>query len=241
MALFIKNLYDPLFKIIAIKEYWWWQVLLAIIIIVLFYYFVFRHLIHRWKHSKGSALKVAEFETSSILKNSLSKKLNNLELTPIALIDAPNTSFVMPLSGELIRLESVPDPVFSSKVMGDGFAIRPHSNLLISPVDGVITMLFKTKHACMITTSDGVEILIHIGMDTVNLSGEGFKILLNPGAVVTKGTPIIEFDLYKIAKNVPSMITPVIFTNLFDLNKKLIVNGYNMQYIAGSLIPVLVE
>ncbi len=148
------------------------------------------------------------------------------------------SNFVMPLAGELIKLEAVPDQVFSTKVMGDGFAVKPSSNVLVSPVDGKVTMLFKTKHACVITMADGLEVLMHIGMDTVNLGGEGFEALVSVNDEVKKGTPLIRFDLEGIALQVPSMITPIVFTNLADLNKTLSVHGYHDEYNAGVDIKV---
>lgn len=144
----------------------------------------------------------------------------------------------MPLDGELIQLDSVPDQVFSTKIMGDGFAINPTSNVLVSPVDGKVTMLFRTKHACVVTTDDGVEVLMHIGMDTVNLGGDGFDALVSVDDDVKCGTPLIKFDFNYIATKVPSMITPIIFTNLADLNKELVVSGYNIKYQAGTVLEV---
>lgn len=148
------------------------------------------------------------------------------------------TQFVMPLAGELIKLESIPDQVFSTKVMGDGFAIKPTSNILLAPLAGKVTMLFKTKHACVITTPDGLEILMHIGMDTVNLNGEGFTTLVALNDNVECGTPLIRFDLEAVGAQVPSMITPIIFPNLSDLSKTLHVHGYHNEYNAGEEIKV---
>lgn len=144
----------------------------------------------------------------------------------------------MPLAGELIKLDTVPDQVFSTKIMGDGFAIKPTSNILVSPVDGKVTMLFRTKHACVVTTADGVEVLMHIGMDTVNLGGEGFEALVSVNDDVKCGTPLIKFDFDAISAKVPSMITPIVFTNLVDLDKDLLIGGYNVQYQAGVEIQV---
>lgn len=146
--------------------------------------------------------------------------------------------FVMPLAGELLKIESVPDQVFSTRVMGDGFAVRPTSNVLVSPVAGVVTMLFKTKHACVVTMQDGVEVLMHIGMDTVNLGGDGFEALVAVNDTVKAGTPLIRFDLESVSPQVPSMITPIVFTNLSDLNKKLVIHGYHNEYNAGESIKV---
>lgn len=147
----------------------------------------------------------------------------------------------MPLAGELIKLETVPDQVFSTKIMGDGFAVNPTSNVLVSPVDGKVTMLFRTKHACVVTTADGVEVLMHIGMDTVNLGGDGFEALVSVNDDVKSGTPLIKFDFDAISAKVPSMVTPIIFTNLADLDKDLHVDGYNVAYPAGAPVQVTVK
>ncbi len=156
----------------------------------------------------------------------------------VPVVEVSTSDFVMPLAGELLKLESVPDQVFSTKVMGDGFAVKPTSNVLVSPVDGVVTMLFKTKHACVVTMADGVEVLMHIGMDTVNLGGEGFEALVHVNDKVKRGTPLIKFDLESVGAQVPSMITPVVFTNLADLKKTVNVHGYHNEYNAGEEINV---
>ncbi|MEN9947140.1 MAG: hypothetical protein RLZZ293_1526 [Pseudomonadota bacterium] len=147
------------------------------------------------------------------------------------------SEFVMPLAGEIIPLSEVPDEVFSQKIMGDGFAIRPTGNLLVSPVVGKVTMLFKTNHACIITRNDGVEILLHIGIDTVNLGGHGFERLVKEGEQVIQGTPLIRFTPETIAPKVPSLITPIIFTNLNDLAKELTINDQG-SYELGDAINI---
>ncbi|WP_223593097.1 N-acetylglucosamine-specific PTS transporter subunit IIBC [Neobacillus bataviensis] len=128
--------------------------------------------------------------------------------------------FVMPIEGEIIPITEVPDQVFSQKMMGDGFGIVPSKGTVVSPVDGEIMNVFPTKHAIGIKSNQGYEILIHIGLDTVNLKGEGFTILVEEGQKVTKGQEILKFDLEFLKKSVPSVVTPVIFTNLTKLNVK---------------------
>ncbi|MFH7818212.1 N-acetylglucosamine-specific PTS transporter subunit IIBC [Neobacillus thermocopriae] len=128
--------------------------------------------------------------------------------------------FVMPIEGEIIELSEVPDQVFSQKMMGDGFGIIPAKGSVVSPVDGEIINIFPTKHAIGIKSKHGYEILIHIGIDTVHLKGQGFKVLVNEGELVTKGKEILTFDLELIKKSAPSTVTPIIFTNLTKLNMK---------------------
>ncbi|MFC7393398.1 N-acetylglucosamine-specific PTS transporter subunit IIBC [Scopulibacillus cellulosilyticus] len=119
-----------------------------------------------------------------------------------------------PLNGKIMPISEVPDQVFSQKMMGDGFAVNPEDGELVSPVNGTIRTLFPTKHAIGIESDDGLEILIHVGLDTVNLKGEGFDLLVTEGEEVTRGQKLMKFDLSGIKEKVPSVVTPVIFTNL---------------------------
>lgn len=125
-------------------------------------------------------------------------------------------NWLMPIEGQAISLADVPDSVFSSGIMGAGFAIQPNGGQVISPVAGKITALFPTKHAIVIETTEGLEILIHVGIDTVNLKGEGFTALVESGATVNSGTPLLTVDWTTVKKKATSSITPIIFTNLTD-------------------------
>lgn len=118
-----------------------------------------------------------------------------------------------PIEGYLIELNRVDDNTFSSGILGKGFAIEPIGNTVYSPMDGTITMLFPTLHAIGITNSNGLEILIHIGIDTVNLKGKHFKALVTEGKFVKKGDPLITFDLRKLITLGYKATTPVIITN----------------------------
>jgi glucose PTS system EIICBA or EIICB component len=122
--------------------------------------------------------------------------------------------FRSPLNGELVSIENVPDATFSDKLLGDGVAIIPSEGVIYSPVDGKITQLFRTNHAIGITTPEGGEILVHIGLDTVKLNGQGFKALINTGDTVKAGDKLIEFDLKYIRDNAKSDITPCVITNM---------------------------
>ncbi|MFC3884326.1 glucose-specific PTS transporter subunit IIBC [Bacillus songklensis] len=144
---------------------------------------------------------------------------------------------VSPIKGEIVPLSEVPDQVFSQKLMGDGFAIVPSEGTVVAPADGKVVNLFPTKHAIGIETTSGREILIHFGIDTVNLKGEGFDALVSQGDEVKKGQPILKVDLDFVKNHAPSVITPIIFTNLqadekvnilkqghVDLNEESIIN-----------------
>ena len=122
--------------------------------------------------------------------------------------------FNSPITGELLPISEVPDQVFSGKMVGDGFAIKPTEGKVFSPVNGTVVTVFPTKHAIGIAADNGTEILIHIGIDTVNLKGEGFTSHIEQGDIVDQGQLLMEMDLDYIAENAASIITPVVFTNL---------------------------
>ncbi|WP_053364900.1 glucose-specific PTS transporter subunit IIBC [Bacillus sp. FJAT-27245] len=142
------------------------------------------------------------------------------EVNPEALQNEAETDLaleiVSPLKGEIKPITDVPDQVFAGKMMGDGFAIEPSEGLVVSPVDGKVINLFPTKHAIGILSNSGKEILIHVGIDTVNLKGEGFETIVKENELVKKGQPLLRFDLDFIKKNATSTITPIVFTNLHE-------------------------
>lgn len=119
-----------------------------------------------------------------------------------------------PFDGEIVDITNVNDIAFSSKMLGDGIAVKPINNIAVAPCDGSITQIFPTNHAFGITTKEGLEILVHIGIDTVSLKGEGFKRLVEVGSQVKKGTPIIEIDLDIIKNLGKDTITPILITNM---------------------------
>jgi glucose PTS system EIICBA or EIICB component len=125
-----------------------------------------------------------------------------------------NEKFISPIKGEIKEITEVPDQVFSGKMMGDGFAILPEEGTIVSPVDGKVVNVFPTKHALGLESKAGREILIHVGIDTVKLEGEGFEALVKEGDQVEAGQPLLKVDLAYIKENAPSIITPIVFTNL---------------------------
>lgn len=131
-----------------------------------------------------------------------------------AAASATPLEFNSPITGELLPISEVPDQVFSGKMVGDGFAIKPTEGKVFSPVNGKVVTVFPTKHAIGIAADNGTEILIHIGIDTVHLKGEGFTSHIEQGDLVEQGQLLMEMDLDYIAENAASIITPVVFTNL---------------------------
>lgn len=126
---------------------------------------------------------------------------------------------IAPFDGEVVALKDVPDEAFSSGVVGDGVAIKPTSNIVMAPATGTVVKIFDTIHAFCIETDNGVEIIVHMGIDTVALGGKGFKRLVEEGADVKVGQPILELDLEYLNANAKSMISPVIVSNIDDFDK----------------------
>lgn len=124
------------------------------------------------------------------------------------------SSIMMPVTGKLLRLEEVPDPIFSMKLIGDGFAIDPKKNILISPIKGMILTISKTSHSITIRGLDGFDIFIHIGIDSINLNGNGFKAFVQEADIVNEGDLLIEFPLDEIREKLKSPMIPVIFKGL---------------------------
>ena len=122
--------------------------------------------------------------------------------------------FVAPLDGRLVGLDKVPDPVFSQKILGDGFAIEPVNGEVVSPVNGTVTTVMDSKHAIGLTSHTGLEIIVHFGIDTVNLCGEGFRVFVKAGDKVKAGQLLLVADMDQVIGRVPSVITPIVFTNL---------------------------
>lgn len=121
---------------------------------------------------------------------------------------------VAPLDGTVIPMDQVPDAVFAQKTVGDGAAISEVSgDVVCAPADGTVEMIFHTNHAFVVKTTDGVEVLVHIGINTVELKGQGFERLLEPGSTVKAGQPIVRIDRAAITAAGLSLVTPVVITN----------------------------
>lgn len=127
-------------------------------------------------------------------------------------------SIVAPMTGEIIEIDKVPDAVFAGKMVGDGLAINPSEGTVVAPCNGKIIQVFPTNHAIGILTPEGLEILIHIGLDTVNLKGNGFKAFVAAGDSVKKGDKLLEVDLEYVSNNAKSTISPIIITNIDIVN-----------------------
>jgi sugar PTS system EIIA component len=133
-----------------------------------------------------------------------------------------------PMNGKCINIEEVPDKVFAMKMVGDGVAFIPYEGLIYSPVDGEIVQLFPTKHAIAIRTVEGIELLIHVGIDTVHMNGEGFEYFVLQNQNVKSGDKIMAFDIELVKDKATSTISPMLITNM-DIVSKI-----DFQYEEGQ-------
>ncbi|MGY3715047.1 PTS sugar transporter subunit IIA [Sutcliffiella cohnii] len=118
-----------------------------------------------------------------------------------------------PITGNIVDLEAVLDPTFSQKMMGDGLAIEPTEGVVVSPVNGEVIQFFHTKHAIGIRSESGAEILIHVGLETVSMNGEGFEGHVQEGDKVKVGQTLLTFNIDLIKEKAASTVTPVVITN----------------------------
>lgn len=141
-------------------------------------------------------------------------------------------TLVAPATGKVVPIEEIPDPVFAGKMAGDGIGIDITGDTIVAPADGEITLLFKTKHAFAMTLAHGIEILVHIGIETVALNGEGFEQLVNQGDTVKAGTPILKIDREFIKSKGCPLVSPVLITNIDSTKSLKALSG--MDAVAGE-------
>ncbi|MEB6379344.1 N-acetylglucosamine-specific PTS transporter subunit IIBC [Leclercia adecarboxylata] len=141
-------------------------------------------------------------------------------------------ALVSPVTGEVVALEQVPDEAFASKAVGDGVAVKPTDKIVVSPAAGTIVKIFNTNHAFCLETDKGAEIVVHMGIDTVALGGQGFTRLVEEGAEVVAGQPVLEMDLDFLNANARSMVSPVVCSNIDDFSG-LVIKAQG-QVVAGQ-------
>ncbi|MCS2172050.1 N-acetylglucosamine-specific PTS transporter subunit IIBC [Scandinavium sp. TWS1a] len=140
-------------------------------------------------------------------------------------------TLVSPVTGDVVALEQVPDEAFASKAVGEGVAVKPTEKMVVSPAAGTIVKIFNTNHAFCLETENGAEIVVHMGIDTVALNGQGFTRLVEEGAEVVAGQPVLEMDLDFLNANARSMISPVVCSNIDDFSG-LVIKAQG-QVVAG--------
>lgn len=145
-----------------------------------------------------------------------------------------------PATGVVVRLEDVPDEAVSSGMLGTGIAVEPEDGLVVSPVKGSVGFVFPTRHALGLTTSSGIELLLHLGIDTVELGGKGFELLCKEGDKVRPGDPLVRMDLATIraAKAVRAVTCVLLFPEKNEL-EPLASSGARVRAGADALVRVL--
>lgn len=162
---------------------------------------------------------VVAFVAGLILYKDKVEVVEDENLEEVAVDKAPlmnKITIASPLNGEIVPLTDVKDETFASEMMGKGIAINPTEGKVVSPINGTVQMIFKTKHAIGLKSEDGAEILIHIGMDTVQLDGKHFTAHVKDGDKVKVGDTLVEFDMDAIKKEGYELVTPVIITNTME-------------------------
>ncbi|MEI2364868.1 beta-glucoside-specific PTS transporter subunit IIABC [Niallia circulans] len=178
--------------------------------------------------------KKDEVELSNV---SVPKEMEKVEETAQSLLK--QEVILSPLTGEVLPLSQVNDPVFASEAMGKGVAVEPTVGKAISPVNGIVSTIFPTGHAIGITSNDGAEILIHIGINTVQLNGQYYTPAVKQGDLVEQGDLLVEFDIDKIREAGYPVTTPVIITNTSDYTE-IIETSEKMIEQSQKLLSVLI-
>ncbi|GAA0348480.1 PTS glucose transporter subunit IIA [Bacillus carboniphilus] len=153
----------------------------------------------------------------------------------------PTVTLKAPLTGKLVPLEQVPDPVFSQKMMGDGIAIEPSNGEVVSPLSGEVIQVFPTKHAIGIKAPNGLEVLIHVGLETVSMNGEGFESHVQEGAKVKAGDILLTVDFDKVKEKAKSSITPIILTNSDQIDSMNVIAPETVEKGITDVVIVTVK
>ena len=148
----------------------------------------------------------------------------------------PGLALAAVVDGRCIPLEEVSDPVFAGKALGDGVAIVPEDCVIAAPCDGTVSMLAETLHAFGMTRDDGLELMVHIGIDTVALQGEGFEALVAQGTSVKKGDPMIRFDAAFMKEKGIDMTTMLILLNPAQYQTKMLAGGKKKKKSVDTVI-----
>lgn len=160
--------------------------------------------------SSGLACMLSYF--FGVSKPKKEEEIKNNETNSISDVKKYTEEIYAPIEGQLISLQEVPDSTFASECMGKGIAIIPDQGKVFAPFDGTVSLVFPTKHAIGLTSQNGTEVLIHIGLDTVELDGKYFDVHVQAGDTIQKGQLLVDFDLEKISDKYP-VTTPIIITN----------------------------
>lgn len=176
---------------------------------------------------------VATFILAFVLTNLfVIKKSETIEKVAKTQVSAQNVKVYSPIEGEIIPITEVNDQVFASKMMGEGFAVLPSNGTIKAPISGIVKMIAPTKHAIGIVTDDGMELLLHLGIDTVELNGAPFNLTIKEGEMIQQGQVIGTIDLKRIEENDKDATVMVVIT---DSKKTIAGLEYNQDYVQPIL------
>lgn len=168
---------------------------------------------------KGNGVQVIYGPNVTVIKSNLEDYLEQA-------VEAATITISSPVTGVAAALETTPDEAFAGKMMGDGAVVTPQEPYVRAPEDGTVVFVYETKHAVGFETDSGVSLLIHVGIDTVKLNGEGFEALVTNGQKVKKGEPMLKLDLEYLDAHAPSLVSPVVCTELEEGQKiRLLAEG----------------
>lgn len=156
---------------------------------------------------KGNGVQVIYGPRVSVIKSELQEYLEHVSEEKTIIIRSP-------MSGIAGRIETAPDEGFAQKMMGDGAVVEPTEEMVVAPANGKIAFIFPSKHAIGFVTEEGISMLIHVGIDTVNLEGKGFEVLVQEGDTVKAGAPLMKLDLNYLKEYAPSLVSPIVCTEL---------------------------
>ena len=175
---------------------------------------------------KGKGIQIIYGPNVTVIKSNLEDYLATVTDTSDTIKSIIISS---PVNGIAAKLSTAPDEAFAAGMMGDGAVVTPNDAFVYAPEDGEVTFVFDTKHALGFMTDSGISLLIHIGIDTVKLDGKGFESLEEPGAKVKKGDPLLKLDLAYLKKHAPSLVSPILCTDLKDNQKVCLLKEGNIR------------
>lgn len=185
----------------------------------------------------GNGVQAIFGPTSEVLKNQIADVIDNDDVA--ATVEEQDTILLAaPMTGQVVALEDIPDQVFSEKMMGDGIAIIPSDGQVVSPIEGKVLSVFPTKHAIALKSGEGMEVLIHMGLDTVQLKGDGFDIQVTEGDTIKQGDILANFNIEKISQSGYNTITPIIITNGDQFGIRELTTSKNVQAGKSTLLEV---
>ncbi len=165
---------------------------------------------------KGNGVQVIYGPNVTVVKSNLDDYLAKVSGGELQSREARTIIISSPVTGRAADLSTAPDEGFASKMMGDGAVVEPEDAFVYAPEDGEVAFVFETKHAIGYLTDSGVSLLLHMGIDTVKLNGKGFKVLVKEGQKLKKGMPMLQMDLAYLKEHAPSMVSPILCTELGD-------------------------